>query len=176
MKLPAFLVSLSRILPTLAATSLAAPSLAAAEQHNLYRHNGWKVDLLVRDDSSLACVAGTYNDKDEFFAVRIDPESDVSVNLVFRNPQSGVRPLNLSIHGVKDWTFNEFDTFFFGGSFTFRNDDAAQDFLEDLARGRALSVSSPSSDRVFTRFLIEGSGPALDSLAECFALIRGPGV
>jgi len=170
MKIRPLFLSLSGLL------TLAATSLSAAEQHNLYRYNGWKVDLVVRDDASMACVAGTHNERDDLFAVRIDAASDMSVHLIFRNPQSGVQPLNLNIHGVKDWAFKDFDAFFFGGSVTFWNDEAAQDFLEDLAKGRALSVSSPSSRQVFTRFLIEGSEPALETLAECFALIRGPGV
>ncbi len=173
---PSLRPSLAAALMGLAATTLAAAPVAAADRHNLYRYNGWTVDLVVREDASMACVAGTHNEKDEVLAIRVAPTSGISVHLVFRNPRSGVMPLNLAIHGVKDWTFNEFDSFFYGGSFTFWNETAAQNFLQDLARGRALSVSSPSSQRISTRFLIEGAAPALDALAECTALIRGPGV
>lgn len=158
---------------TLACASAAFP---ATEQHTLYSYNGWKVDLVVREDSSLACVAGTLNDRDDLFAVRIDPLSDVSVHLVFKNPDSGVKPLNISIQGITDWELEEVETNFFGGSFTFGQHETGQSFLEDLKKGRTLSVSSPRSDQVFARFLIEGSAPALASLTECFALIRGPGV
>jgi hypothetical protein len=172
-------MSCQRFVATLCAALMAALGaipVAAAERHNLYSYNGWKVDLVVRDDDSLACVAGTANENDDLFAVRVDPMADVSVVLVFRNPQSGVRPLNINIHGITDWRLDTFSSFFYGGSFTFWQDERAHDFLEDLKKGRTLSISSPLSNQVFTRFLIDGSAPALASLAECVALIRSHGV
>jgi hypothetical protein len=161
-----------------AAASLALVSspLGATEQHNLYSFNGWKVDLVVRDDGSLACVAGTLNEKDELFAVRIDPVSDVSVIVVFKNPETGVRDLNINIHGITSWELEDFETFFYGGSFTFWRHEAGRNFLEDLKKGRSLSVSATGSDQIFARFLIDGSAPALASLVDCYSLIRGQGV
>jgi hypothetical protein len=50
---------------TLFASLAASPSLAG-EQHTLYDYNGWKVDLVVRGDGSLACVAGTRNDSQRY--------------------------------------------------------------------------------------------------------------
>jgi hypothetical protein len=146
---------------------LASP-VAAQQSETVFARGAWTVQIVKFDNGDLACSAEVTQGEDTF---AIWAFSDGYTQLQFYSPawqftDGDTANLVVQIDRRAEWTLNNADLTQNSVLFGLENDDAALDFLVEVAQGRTIYVRNAQGQSVIS-YTLQGSRASMDVLAQC---------
>ncbi len=155
-----------RLAPFALLAAMSAP-VAAQQSETVFARGAWIVNIVKFDDASLACSAEVTQGQDTF---AIWSFQDGYTQLQFFSPNwqfdGGTANLVVQVDRRAEWTLNNAELTQNSVLFGLENDDAAVDFLVEVARGNSIYVRNAQGQSVIS-FTLAGSRASMDVLAQC---------
>ncbi len=144
-----------------------APPVAAQQSETVFARGAWIVQIVKFDDGTLACSAEVTQGNDSF---AIWSFQDGYTQLQFYSPDwqfdGGTADLVVQIDRRAEWTLNDADLNQNSVLFGLQGDDAAVDFLIEVAQGHTIHVRNQQGEDVIS-YTLSGSRASMDVLVEC---------
>lgn len=145
----------------------ALPALGQAQSEEIFSYKDWTVEAVSFEDGSLGCVAQVSAPGDSFSLWILQ---DQTVRLQFYSEEwqfdEGYADLELQIDRRSPWSLSDAELYENSVLFTLPNDDAAMNFVTEIARGTRLHLMDDDGNGVKT-YSLAGSSRAIQALAEC---------
>lgn len=150
---------------------LIMPAVAVAEATSdiLYSHKNWEVEFVTFDDGSIACLAEVDATTDSF-SVWIYPSAELRLQFYSTSWDFGdtgdTADLGVQIDRRTGWTLTDAELYLNSVLFTLPEDDAAVEFLLEVANGERLYLRNDAGEDVMN-YSLAGSKASMQALIEC---------
>jgi hypothetical protein len=152
--------------------ALASPAVAQ-QSETVFARGAWIVNIVKFEDGELACSAEVTQGRDTF---AIWSFADGYTQLQFFSPdwqfEGGTANLVVQVDRRAEWTLNNAELTQNSVLFGLENDDAAVDFLIEVARGNTIYVRNAQGESVIS-YTLAGSRASMDVLAQCEEALGG---
>lgn len=165
------------ILSSLAlAAGLAALPALAQQSERLYSYKAWTVDGVTFDDGSVACLAEV-SDPGESFSLWVFPDRTIRLQFYSEDwsfGESDTANLEVEIDRRSPWTLTGANLTQNSVLFDLPDEDAAVDFVVEVARGNTLYLRSEAGEEVRS-YSLAGSSASIQTLIDCGNAISADG-
>jgi hypothetical protein len=161
-----------RIAPFVLFAALASP-VVAQQSEVVFARGAWTVQIVKFENGDIACSAEVTQGRDTF---AIWSFADGYTQLQFYSPNwqfdGGTANLVVQVDRRAEWTLNNAELTQNSVLFGLENDDAAVDFLIEVARGSNIYVRNAQGQSVIS-YTLAGSRASMDVLAQCEEALNG---
>jgi hypothetical protein len=143
------------------------PALAQ-QSEVLFAHKQWKVELVAWDDGVLGCQANV-GTRDESFSIWTFQDSSVQLQFYSKSWDFGegdTADLQVQIDRKPRWNLTKAELYRNSVLFNLPDNDAAIDFIVEVARGNRLFLRTDDGGDV-QDYTLSGSRASIDALIEC---------
>ncbi len=155
---------------------LAATPGFAQQSERLYAHKAWTVDGVTFDDGSIACLAEV-SDPGESFSIWVFPDRTIRLQFYSEDWSFGegdTANLEVEIDRRSPWTLTGANLLQNSVLFDLPDEDAAVEFVVEVARGNTLYLRSEAGEEVRS-YSLAGSSASISTLVDCGNAISADG-
>jgi hypothetical protein len=161
-----------RFVPLALFAAMATP-VAAQQSETVFARGAWIVNIVKFENGELACSAEVTQNRDTF---AIWSFANGYTQLQFYSPnwqfEGGTANLVVQVDRRTEWTLNNAELTQNSVLFGLENDEAAVDFLVEVARGNTIHVRNAQGQSVIS-YTLAGSRASMDVLAQCEEALGG---
>lgn len=158
------------------AAGLSAHAGLAQQSERLFAHKAWVVEGVTFDDGSIACLAEV-SDPGESFTLWVFPDRTIRLQFYSEDwafGESDTADLEVEIDHRSPWTLTAANLTQNSVLFDLPDEDAAVDFVVEVAQGNTLYLRSAAGEDVRS-YSLAGSSASINALIDCGNAISADG-